>query len=106
MGWFGLRGLASVVFTLLALVELQAAGKPVDTLVATATWTIVLSVILHGLTAQPLSAWYARRLSAASRQHDELRELPELRGRHKALGSSTGTDHLPKPGAELVDGDV
>ena len=103
MGWFGPRGLASVVFTLLALVELQAAGRPVDTLVATATWTIVLSVILHGLTAQPLSAWYARRLSAASRQHAELIELPELRGRHRALGSSTGTDHLPKTG---VAGDV
>lgn len=85
MGWFGPRGLASVVFTLLALVDLQSAGRPVDTLVATATWTILLSVILHGLTAQPLSAWYARRLAGASGPLAELMELPELRRRHAAL---------------------
>ena len=85
MGWFGPRGLASVVFTLLALVDLQAAGRPVDTLVVTATWTILFSVILHGLTAQPLSAWYARRLGAARGPLTELMELPELRRRHTAL---------------------
>jgi NhaP-type Na+/H+ or K+/H+ antiporter len=85
MGWFGPRGLASVVFTLLALVDLQAAGRPVDTLVVTATWTVLLSVILHGLTAQPLSAWYARRLTRASGALAESMELPELPQRHKAL---------------------
>jgi sodium/hydrogen antiporter len=87
MGWFGPRGLASVVFTLVAFVELEAAGKPIDTLVAAATWTILLSVVLHGLTAQPLSAWYARRLQRASGQPTELVELQELRGRHRALVS-------------------
>ena len=101
MGWFGPRGLASVVFTLLALLELEAAGRPIDTLVVTATWTIVLSVVLHGLTAQPLSAWYARRLRAASREHAELMELPELRVRHKALlgtrkADSTSESAMPR----------
>ena len=61
MGWFRPRGLASVVFTLIALEELQAADKAVDTLVATATWTILFSVVAHGLSATPLSVWYARR---------------------------------------------
>jgi NhaP-type Na+/H+ or K+/H+ antiporter len=92
MGWFGPRGLASVVFTLLALVDLQTAGQPVDTLVVTATWTILLSVILHGLTAQPLSAWYARRLAAASGALAESMDLSELRRRHRALVGSRKED--------------
>jgi NhaP-type Na+/H+ or K+/H+ antiporter len=85
MGWFGPRGLASVVFTLLALLELEAAGQPIDTLVVAATWTILLSVVVHGLTAQPFSAWYARRLGQTSGQSAELMDLPELRRRHKVL---------------------
>jgi NhaP-type Na+/H+ or K+/H+ antiporter len=92
MGWFGPRGLASVVFTLLARVELQAAGRPVDTLVVTATWTIALSVIFHGLTAQPLSTWYARRLAETRGPLAELMELPELRRRHGALLGSHKRD--------------
>lgn len=86
MGWFGPRGLASVVFTLLAFAQLQESGGPIDTLVAVASWTILLSVFAHGLTAQPLSAWYARRLAATGGKSAELLELPELRQRHHALG--------------------
>jgi hypothetical protein len=62
MGWFGPRGLASVVFTLMAVERFTEVSRPADTLVATATWTILLSVVAHGLSAMPLSAWYARRL--------------------------------------------
>ena len=56
MGWFGPRRLASVVFTLMALERFQEASRPVDTLIAAATWTILLSVLAHGLSAMPLSA--------------------------------------------------
>jgi NhaP-type Na+/H+ or K+/H+ antiporter len=87
MGWFGPRGLASVVFTLVALLELEAAGQAVDTLVLAATWTILLSVVAHGLTAQPLSEWYAARLSGATGQLAELLELPELDGRRRSVSS-------------------
>jgi hypothetical protein len=66
MGWFGPWGLASVVFILLAYLSLTETGQPADLLVAIATWTILLSVLLHGLTAQPVAAWYGRRLSAAA----------------------------------------
>jgi NhaP-type Na+/H+ or K+/H+ antiporter len=87
MGWFGPRGLASVVFTLMALEEFAAAGRPVDSLVAAATWTILLSVFLHGLSAVPLSAWYARRLQAATLPLAETSDLTELRPRHRTLTS-------------------
>jgi sodium/hydrogen antiporter len=67
MGWFGPRGLASVVFTLLALEELGG-GRSV--LVATATWTILLSVVLHGISAAPLAARYGASIRGAG-------DLPE-----------------------------
>ena len=85
MGWFGPRGLASVVFTLLVLVDFQSAGRSADTLILAATWTILLSVMLHGLTAVPLSSWYARRLAAAQPPPAELAGMSELRRRRGAL---------------------
>jgi sodium/hydrogen antiporter len=61
VGWFGPRGLASVVFALLALEELGrgVAGRAVTVI----TITVVLSVLVHGATADPLAARYARRLT-------------------------------------------
>lgn len=85
MGWFGPRGLASVVFTLLAFITFKDAGKPIDLLVAVATWTILFSVLFHGLTAKPLSFWYSRRLAEAAEPLPELMELPELRERPSFL---------------------
>jgi sodium/hydrogen antiporter len=57
MGWFGPRGLASLVFGLLVVER----GVPEqDTLLATVALTVALSVILHGLTSAPLVARYHR----------------------------------------------
>jgi NhaP-type Na+/H+ or K+/H+ antiporter len=62
MGWFGPRGLASVVFGLLALER----GIPqARTVLATVTVTVTLSVFLHGLTSAPLVAAYHRWYMAA-----------------------------------------
>ena len=52
VGWFGPRGLASLVFALLALEEL---GPDLEVAVATIGVTVVLSVLAHGLTAAPLA---------------------------------------------------
>ena len=91
MGWFGPRGLASVVFTLLAFMTFKDVGKPIDLLVAVATWTILLSVLTHGISAKPLSFWYSRRLAKATDPLAELKELPELRERRRFLrGPSQG----------------
>jgi NhaP-type Na+/H+ or K+/H+ antiporter len=92
MGWFGPRGLASVVFTLIALDSFREAGRAEATLVTAATWTILLSVVLHGLSATPLSKWYARRLEAAPEPPAETQDAPEMRPRRHVLeGHSTGT---------------
>ena len=57
IGWFGPRGLASIVFAIIVLDE-QLPGN--DVLMATITCTILLSVIAHGITANPLVSESAR----------------------------------------------
>lgn len=86
IGWFGPRGLASVVFTLLAYTEFTHANRSVDTLVAVTTWTVLLSVLAHGLSAGPLASWYARRLMSTGGVPAELVETPEVHERHSILG--------------------
>ena len=61
VAWFGPRGLASVVFALLALEELG--GPAADHAAAVITITVVLSVVAHGATADPLGTLYAKRLA-------------------------------------------
>ena len=77
VGWFGPRGLASVVFALLALEELgeHTAGRAV----AVITITVVLSVVAHGATAEPLAARYARSLAPpADGDGDGAAQLPDV----------------------------
>ncbi len=96
MGWFGPRGLASVVFTLLAFVEFSNIGKPVDTLMAVTCWTILFSIVAHGVSAAPLSAWYANRLAQASPPPAELQEILEPQMRRALLTGTNAagqTDH-------------
>ncbi len=50
VGWFGPRGLASVVFALLALEDL---GEGANEAVAVVAITVLISVVLHGVTAGP-----------------------------------------------------
>ena len=59
MGWFGPRGLASVVFALLAIEDLGEA-EIVGPLLSAVGFTVLLSVILHGISAGPLGSRYAR----------------------------------------------
>ena len=51
IGWFGPRGLATIVFAVLVLDE-KLPGN--DTIMLAAGWTVLLSVVAHGVTANPL----------------------------------------------------
>jgi NhaP-type Na+/H+ or K+/H+ antiporter len=53
IGWFGPRGLASIVFALIALEDLHGVPGPIDEVVATIGLTVLLSVLVHGLTRNP-----------------------------------------------------
>jgi NhaP-type Na+/H+ or K+/H+ antiporter len=78
MGWLGPRGLASVVFMLIAFESMHEAQLETNLLLSMAGWTILLSVLLHALSAVPLASWYARRLETATPDVPELREVAEL----------------------------
>jgi NhaP-type Na+/H+ or K+/H+ antiporter len=88
MGWFGPRGLASVVFTLLALEEIEHSGDG-TMLVETITWTILLSVVLHGVSASPLAARYGASIAKAGDIPEKAPSgeppirLRDLAGRHR-----------------------
>lgn len=62
VGWFGPRGLASLVFALLALEELGETDSALAVTIIAAT--VLLSVIAHGASAAPLAARYGRAQAA------------------------------------------
>lgn len=65
MGWFGPRGLASIVLGLVYLEEeARLPGEPTIRLAVTAT--VLLSVFAHGLTALPGIDLYARRIAGSA----------------------------------------
>ena len=58
VGWFGPRGLASIVF---AVIVIEESDLPHEHLIVLAIYlTVGLSVLAHGLSAAPLAARYAR----------------------------------------------
>ena len=91
IGWFGPRGLASLVFALLALEEL---GSRADDAVAVIAVTVFLSVLAHGISAAPLAARYGRGAAATGPETGgpvadlPVRGLP--RPRAGARGDGTG----------------
>src|SRR3984885_9320218 len=95
VGWFGPRGLASVVFALLALEDL---GLPAASqAVAVITVTVLLSVVLHGATADPLARRLGPRLAPAAGGTDPA-GLPGGPGRRlirRAPGAASGPGAAP-----------
>lgn len=95
MGWFGPRGLATIVFAALVAESSDLAG--IETIVTVAAITVGLSVLLHGLTSYPGSERYADWAASA----DDTAALPE---------SKTVQHHLrrrlsrPAPGPSSVGG--
>ena len=53
LGWFGPRGLASILFVLLSLEQFALPGQ--DELVACVVLTVLLSIVAHGVSAVPMS---------------------------------------------------
>ncbi len=65
LSWFGPRGLASIVFGLLALEELGPDSELIHDVTGVISLTVLLSVVLHGATSAPLAhrygAWAQRQ---------------------------------------------
>lgn len=77
LGWLGPRGLASIVFALLAYDAVNRSEGQV--VLATVSVVVLLSVVAHGVSARPLAGWYSRyvdTLHPDRPEHDESAELP------------------------------
>jgi sodium/hydrogen antiporter len=64
MGWFGIRGIGSLYYMSYALTH-SAGGEVASAetdIVGLAVSVVALSVVAHGVTAQPILAWYERSL--------------------------------------------
>jgi sodium/hydrogen antiporter len=71
IGWFGPRGLNSL---LLALLVVQAHVPAAESLLVVTGVVVLVSVAMHGISATPLSNWYGRRVAQASVTLAEERE--------------------------------
>jgi NhaP-type Na+/H+ or K+/H+ antiporter len=81
IGWFGPRGLASILFGVFLLEE---SGVPIsDSIFGVVVWTVLISVVAHGATAPVLSrrygAWFDRQDPSSMMEAGEMFEHP-IRG--------------------------
>ncbi len=79
LGWFGPRGLATILFALL-VAEAEAISSH-ERLFHIATLAVAASILAHGMTAAPLAAVYGKwvkRLHAGEPDAPEHRLAPEL----------------------------
>jgi NhaP-type Na+/H+ or K+/H+ antiporter len=58
LGWFGPRGLASIVFAIIVLNEGLPGGQFITLVVVC---TVFFSLVAHGVTANPLARWLGRK---------------------------------------------
>jgi NhaP-type Na+/H+ or K+/H+ antiporter len=72
LGWFGPRGIASILYGLLVLGKIDIHGR--EEIFTITMTTVLMSVFAHGLSAYPGAKWYARRAEKMKDQPD----MPEL----------------------------
>ena len=83
LGWFGPRGLASIVL-LLTVLEEAGTLPGMQTISLAVTATVILSVFAHGISANPAIKRYTRyaeTLQDTAPEKEEVPELPDRRGR-------------------------
>lgn len=62
LGWFGPRGLASIVFSIIILNKDLPGSKFIGMVV---TLTVLISLIVHGFSAKPLAKWLGHKTSGS-----------------------------------------
>ncbi|MDW3176901.1 MAG: cation:proton antiporter [Acidimicrobiia bacterium] len=94
LGWFGPRGLASMLFGLL-LVSDSEVHRP-DELFAIISLVVLCSVVLHGMTASPgarrYGAWYA---SSIEDDHDMMEAEMVIESPLRWIDPTTATKETP-----------
>lgn len=79
LGWFGPRGIASILFALLILEEHPVPGG--EELMACIVITVALSIFLHGVTATPLAKAYGAFVKSRG-ECAETKDVSEMPVRH------------------------
>lgn len=69
LGWFGPRGVASIIYGLIVLERTDITAR--EPLFAAMSITVLISVFAHGVSAFPGAQWYAARL-------EKMREMPDV----------------------------
>ena len=65
LGWFGIRGIGSVFYLMFAL-RSGVSGPLADELISMTLLTVAASILVHGISVQPIMRWYARRKARAA----------------------------------------
>lgn len=60
IAWFGPRGIASILYVLIVAHEVGGVAG-FETIYAVVTVTVLMSIVAHGLSAQPLANWYSKK---------------------------------------------
>ena len=82
MGWFGPRGLASIVLGLVYLEqETRLPGE--DTVRLAVMETVLLSILVHGLSAQPCIRLYTKQIRSASGRAGTSADLEPIQQKHQ-----------------------
>jgi NhaP-type Na+/H+ or K+/H+ antiporter len=76
IGWFGPRGIASIIYIFTVLDE----DLPGESLIYNIVMlTVFISIFAHGVTAAPGAKWYAKRVKGVvESEGTEMQEVPEM----------------------------
>ena len=79
IGWFGPRGVASILYGILILNSTNLPNK--EFIFNVSMLTVVLSIVLHGITAMPWSVAYSERINkhkdiAGKEEHISVKAMP------------------------------
>ncbi len=76
LGWFGPRGVASILYIFTVLEEDLADEALIYNVVML---TVLISIFVHGITAAPGAKWYAKIVEAVvTSEGTEMKEVPEM----------------------------
>ncbi len=78
LGWFGPRGLASIVLGLIFL-EHETLLNYESTIALVVAATVLISIFVHGLTAYPGTKWYAKQIRDLDKTAPELQDIISVR---------------------------
>lgn len=81
LGWFGPRGIATIVFGLLAVEEMEGGAPLLADVGGVLSLTVLFSVVAHGVTAGPLSAAYGAWATRTNAPIESVRSVEPMPSR-------------------------